>query len=150
MAGEEPIIKNEAKGQEVTKAAIERAVEILGDDKGILKFIAQKESKNGEDKNTFKNKDNKPYHGGIFQVDKIGFESTKDLKSHPKLKQHYRKIKQATGIDWTKVEWGDLRKPLYGAIAARLFLLNIPKNKGDMSNHAEYWKDNYNTQAGKG
>lgn len=150
MAGEEPIIQQEAVGEDVTNAAINTATQVLGDDKGILKFIANKESKQGTDKNTFKNKEGKAYHGGIFQIDEIGFKSTQDIKSHPKLKEHYKKIKQKTGIDWTKVTWEDLRKPLYSALAARLYLLNIPKNKLDMSNHEKYWKEFYNTKAGKG
>jgi hypothetical protein len=149
------IEQSKAVGKEVTNTAIKTATEILGDDKGILNFIAQKESKYGKDKNTFKNKSNKDYHGGIFQIDKIGFESTQDTKSHPNLKASYKLIKQETNIEWNKVTWKDLRKPLYGALAARLFLLNISKEMEKqagitMSDHEAYWKKFYNTKAGKG
>jgi len=154
MAGEEPIIKTKAVGKDVTDSAINTAVKVLGDESGLLKFIANKESKFGEDRNTFKNKEGKKYHGGIFQVDKIGFESTQDTKSHPKLKNHYKKIKDQLGIDWTKVTWKDLRKPLYSALAARLFLKNISEdmeNKAGltMADHEAYWQKFYNTIAGQ-
>jgi len=154
MAGEEPLIKKEAIGEEVSNAAINTAIKVLGDDSGILKFIANKESRFGTDKNTFKQKEKADYHGGIFQVDKIGFEATQDTKSHPSLKTHYKKIKNELGIDWTKVTWKDLRKPLYSALAARLFLKNISKdmeNKAGltMANHEAYWQKFYNTIAGQ-
>jgi hypothetical protein len=38
------------------------------------------------------------------------------------LKKKYEIIKKELGIDWTKVKWEDLRKPLYSALAARLLL----------------------------
>ena len=43
----------------------------------------------------------------------------------------------------------DLRKPLYSALAARLFLLNIPESiPNDIDRQASYWKQYYNTVAG--
>ena len=44
----------------------------LGGTHGLLGRTAIVESRNGEDKNTYR----KNYNGGIFQVDKIGFEVT--------------------------------------------------------------------------
>jgi hypothetical protein len=137
----------EEKGVAVTNKAIDIAISALGDDKGILKFIGNKESNNGEHPETFR----KGYHGGIFQVDLIGFKSTQDVESHPRLEAKFKLIKESTGIDWPKVKWEDLRKPVYSAIASRLFLSNIAAPIPDTDKERrQYWKEHYNTKAGKG
>ena len=109
--------------------------------------IACVESNFGNDANTYR--DN--YHGGIWQVDEIGFKDTQDVVSHNKLTERFKQIRNATGINWQSVTWEDLRKPIYSGIAARLFLLNdptvIPTN---LMEQARYWKEYYNTKKGEG
>ena len=137
----------EASGEEVVSEAI-KVVNKVGfpDDKGFLKEIAKHESHSGKHQDTFR----KDYHGGIYQIDKIGFTKTQDIKSHPKLKKWYKKIKDTTGIDWTKVKWEDLRKPAYSTLAARLYLVTIPEAiPKTLKDRASYYKKYYN-RSGKG
>jgi hypothetical protein len=114
----------EKKGKDVVKEVVRIVTNLKlgGPEFGILERIAQAESRNGDHPDTFSNKDGKPYFGGIWQVDKIGFEATQDTTSHPRLKEKFKKIKRELGIDWTTVKWEDLTKPLYSGIAARLVL----------------------------
>lgn len=123
----------------------------------FLRRIAIVESKFGDDPNTFKDRVQdddgvaKKYHGGIWQVDKIGFDATKDTGSHPSLNGKYEIIRQKFGIWWPDVTWSDLRKPLYSAIAARLYLSRVPQPiPSTLNDQAEYWKEHYNTSKGKG
>lgn len=113
----------------------------------FLKEIAKQESNFGRHPNTYR----KGYHGGVWQVDKIGFNDTQDVKSHPKLKNKFKKIKERFGINWENVKWKDLRKPLYSAIAARLLLSNKEGEIPDtLEGRAKYWKYKYNTEEGRG
>ena len=81
----------------------------------------------------------------------MGFNDTQNTLSHPGLTSKFTKIKDKFGIEWSKVEWKDLTKPLYSALAARLFMSNKPSAiPDDIEGQAKYWKDNYNTDAGKG
>ena len=72
-------------------------------------------------------------------------------KSHPSLKAKHEKIKQTLDIDWGKVQWNDLRKPLHSGLAARLYLLKIPAPiPSTLTDQADYWKRYYNTESGAG
>lgn len=138
--------KEEVQAPLTPEKAIDK-VEAVFPSKGILMEIAKVESRLGQDKNTYR----KGYHGGVMQVDKVGYESTKDLKSHPKLKEKFKAIESEFGIKWPDTKWEDLRDPLHSAIAARLFLSNIEKEiPSTKKARASYWKDNYNTSSGKG
>lgn len=67
------------------------------------------------------------------------------------LKKYRDQIKAKLGIDWTKTTWKDLEKPLYSALAARLYLVRISdKIPADLKKQACYWKKHYNTAAGEG
>ena len=136
-----------ASGEEVVNEAIDLVNKVgFPDDKGFLKEIAKHESRLGKHRHTFR----KNYHGGIYQIDKIGFKKTQDVKSHPTLKKWYKKIKDITGIDWTKVKWKDLRKPSYSTLAARLYLVTIPKLiPNTLKERSVYYKEHYN-KSGKG
>jgi hypothetical protein len=136
-----------ASGEEVVNEAIDIVNKVgFPDDKGFLKEIAKHESRLGKHRHTFR----KNYHGGIYQIDKIGFKKTQDVKSHPALKKWYKKIKDITGIDWTKVKWKDLRKPSYSTLAARLYLVTIPELiPNTLKERSVYYKKHYN-KSGKG
>ncbi|XP_072042608.1 uncharacterized protein [Amphiura filiformis] len=138
-------------GKDVTQAVVDAVVqsEIFPADSNFLRRIACVESRDGTDPNTYRD----GYDGGIWQVDRIGFEDTQNTAAHPDLVDKFAKIQQAFEIDWQTVQWSDLHKPLYSAIAARLFLSNIPKaipNSADIAGQAAYWKRYYNTAAGVG
>ena len=136
------------KGQSIVREVVSPLKEIFGvDDHGLMYRIACVESNFGNHANTYR--DN--YHGGIWQVDEIGFKDTQDVDSHIKLDDKFEQIRKATGIIWKKVIWEDLRKPLYSGIAAMLFILNKPTDiPTTVSGQARYWKTYYNTEKGKG
>merc|ERR1711955_163493 len=136
-----------AKGEKLVKEVIKLVEDALGETNGFLLKVALVESRFGNDPDTVR----KGYDGGIFQVDKIGFKDSQDVRSHPGLGRKFAAIKQAFGIDWSKVSWKDLRKPLYSAIAARLYLLNKPgRIPSSLQGQASYWKHHYNSGAGAG
>ena len=119
---------------------------MLGGTNGFMKKIAWVESRFGEHPGTFR----EGYHGGIFQIDYVGFKDTQDDYSHPGLKAKLEKLKEE-GLDWKKMKWIDLRTPIYCAVAARLFLSNIPEAiPSSLEGQAKYWKKYYNTGSGKG
>jgi hypothetical protein len=114
----------------------------------FLKEIAMAESRLGTHPNTIRTSGNAGR--GIWQIDRIGFEETKNVSSHPILKEYHKNLKRV-GIDWEKVTWDDCNKPLYGAIAARLLLVCKPfKIAENRAKRAVQWKKHYNSFAGKG
>ena len=145
--GVDRTLEREASGADVVRAVVKKVESVFGKDNHFLRRIAYVESKDGTDKNTYRS----GYNGGIWQVDETGFRSTQDTDSHPRLPARYEEIMDAFGIDWSSVEWRDLRIPLYSGLAARLFLLNIPAPiPRDVSGQAAYWKRYYNSRSGKG
>lgn len=135
-----------ATGAAVVEEAIRRIHEsqiFNASDYGLLRRIAWVESRDGADKNTFR--DPKKEAGvGIWQMDKSTFE---DIKRQAKLqKKFFGKIKKAFGIDFSNLDREDLNKPLVSALAARLqlarFKEKIPK---EVDKQARYWKKYYNS-----
>ena len=140
---EDDTIRPGANGSDVVHAVVERIEDsnIFPSDNQFLGRIAYVESKDGTDGATYRD----GYHGGIWQVDEVGFRATQDTTSHPGLTAKFDKIQETFGIDWRQVLWEDLRKPLYSGLAARLFLSNIPTPiPSDVREQGEYWQNNYN------
>ena len=130
-----------------TVASTLQQVEEMMPSNGMLTEIAEVESNSGKHPNTYR----EGYHGGVMQVDEIGYEDTKDLKSHPELVEKHAQIKETFGIDWMDTEWANLRDPLHSAIAARLKLSNVKKPIPETAKgRAAYWKKHYNSSEGKG
>ena len=139
-------VEPEASGASVVMAVVSRIQTVFGDDNQFLRRIAYVESRDGTHPDTYRS----GYHGGIWQVDEIGFKDTQDTRSHRRLLDKYKKITVEFGINWPEVQWRDLRKPLYSGIAARLFLSNIPSPIPlDIAGQGNYWADLYN-KAGAG
>lgn len=141
----------ESSGSAVVQAtvALIQNSGIFPDDRQLLRRIAWVESKDGTDSRTYR----QGYHGGIWQVDMVGFQDTLDTTAHPGLDAKFREIQQEFGIDWPSVQWEDLRKPLYSGLAARLFLSNVAESipfASDVAGQASYWKTYYNTNLGAG
>lgn len=137
-----------ASGRTVVTEAVKRVDATLGSSNNLLERTAFVESKFGRDPNTYRS----GYHGGIWQVDKIGFADTQNTQAHPNLLISYTKIRKELCIEWSLVKYTDLRKPLYSAIAGRLLYKNevsaIPSSS-DVGKQGIYWKRFYN-KVGKG
>ena len=114
----------------------------MPDDNQFMKRVAYVMSEFGKNMKT---------NGGIWQVTPTAYEDTMDTRAHKLLPQKYQQIWKAFNIDWKKVEYKDLDKPFYSALAARLYLSNyreyIPPAH-QLQDQAEYWKFKY--MAGSG
>lgn len=132
--------------------AVVKALDYLSDKeiggKEFLKEIAMTETKLGTDPNTNRTSGNAGR--GVWQIDEVGFDATKDVDSHPILKKYHENLKR-NGIDWDDIEWDDCNKLIYGAIAARLLIAVKPfKINENRAYRAYQWKKHYNTNDGKG
>lgn len=132
--------------------AIIKALDYLSDKeiggKEFLKEIAMTETKLGTDLNT--NRTTGDAGRGVWQIDEIAFDDTKNTDSHPILKKYHENLKKS-GVDWDNVDWDDCNKLIYGAIAARLIIAIKPfKINENRAYRASQWKQYYNTSLGKG
>lgn len=85
-------------------------------------------------------------NGGIWQLSTTAFKDTKDTSAHYSLPRKYYQIWKAFGIDWSSVQYSDLNKPFYSALAARLYLSNFAEYippPHQIGEQAEYWKFKY-------
>ena len=80
------------------------------------------------------------------------FETTQRLLVNLKQMKYLEDIREAFGIDWTSVEWNDLRKPLYSALGARLFVAlksstdSVPVPRA-IDDQARFWRTYYRPEA---
>ena len=115
---------------------------IFPNDHGLLRKIAWVESKDGL--NIATSTDNNKI--GIWQTDKNDFEKT---QTKPYITRLIPDINKRFSIVWENLTHNYLHKPLFAALAARLYLSicyePIPRHdKGQ----AAYWMKCYNSQAG--
>ncbi|OQV15330.1 hypothetical protein BV898_10556 [Hypsibius exemplaris] len=153
VAAQDQTLVSGASGTAVAKAAVARVLGcgIFPGDNGLLRKIGWVESKDGTDPNTYRPN----YHGGIWQVDSIGFL---DTKTHPSaVRNLHAGIKRCLGVDWRNLSWSELRKPLYSAMAARakLYVTGAPAScnapiPSSNTAQADYWKICYNSALGAG
>ena len=112
---------------------------IFADYSQLLKRIAYVETQDGTDREAF----NEGMNGGIWAVRQNAFTSTQ-IGSDPFLQEQ---IINTFGINWQAVQWNELSKPFYSALAAQLVLFaaedNIPSDT-DVVAQAIFWRDNYN------
>lgn len=62
------------------------------------------------------------------------------------LEVEIKNITKVFGITWTNVMWRDMRKPLYSALGARLYMTYSSRRTAiprAVSNQATYWVDYY-------
>ncbi len=85
---------------------------------------------------------------GLCQHDQIGLD---DIKQEGE-QRHFDIVKKDFGYDIKKIQLADLANdPLLSLICCRLSYKRIPAAiPGDLLGRAKYWKEYYNTQAGKG
>lgn len=134
------------KGSDVVADVVQMISDsdIFPTDHKFLCRVAWVESKYGTASGTYR----RFYYGGIWQVDFIGYRETVMQQG---LRKYWDRIRERLHIDWQKTSWSDLQKPLYSGLAARLFLARIPAPiPADVKSQALYWKEYYNTSAGKG
>lgn len=101
-----------------------------------LRRLAYVETNDGLALNTYR----PGYNGGIWQVDEAQFLLTKQTGVLSNEKQQLKTM----GIDWSRVTWQDLRKPLFSGIAAAMYA-TIQSGAGGVPNGIEYqavfWKN---------
>ena len=140
------MLENGRSGTDVVLLSIAyiHQVAIFQDDNDLLRRIAFVETKDGSYLNGFNNS------GGIWAVDEDTFLSTQiNNNSKSSLFQKYERIRLLFGIEWKAVQWSELNKPLYSALAARLVLFFVPENipsSEAVPAQAKFWKDHYNTE----
>lgn len=164
------------KGKLLIEKAIDVVADVFGDGNNIktfMKRLAAVESCYGTNPNTYKRPG---LTKGVFQLDKntslrsIGYQGQNPQGNHvikKLLQEGKNKISGSLGLNWDMVPYDSLSKPLYNALACRLFLgikmydykYDQKKNKvttvskpipSDLAGQAKWWKDRYNTSAGAG
>ena len=110
---------------------------VFPDDKNFMRRLAFVMSRDGNASFKLHN------DGGIWQVSRYAFDDTKDELEHIRLPRKYQKLQDTLRIkDWRNITMVDLEKPMYSALAARLYLSNFaeaipPSFK--ISKQQEYW-----------
>ena len=139
------LYQNEANGSEAVLLAVSaiHQSEIFGSDNDLLRRIAYVETRDGNLPNTFR----ESYNGGLWAVDEDAFISTKNVVENPRLRSKIRLIQQRLRINWLDVQWSDLRRPLYSALAAQIIIYNAPRfipPASDSIGQAQFWLEYYN------
>ena len=115
---------------------------IFADHSKLLQRVAYVETQDGSDREAF----NGGMNGGIWAVREDIFTSTQ-IGNDPLLLRKREQIMLVFGINWEAVQWSELNKPLYSALAAQLVLFNaqdsIPRDS-DVVAQAHFWRENYN------
>ena len=116
---------------------------IFRDDKNLLRRIAYQETSDGAESHTFR----RGYHGGIWKVDKSFYDAVRGRSANLILHKYFTGIKNKFHIDIHKTRWEDLRKPLFSALVARLFIVykshKHPQIPSDITGQGNFWKSNY-------
>lgn len=114
---------------------------IFPDDNKMLRRLAFVETQDGLDEDSF----NMGNSGGIWAVKELGFENTKS-NSDSDVVEKRDQIRLHFDINWDAVQWSELNKPLYSALAARLVLFIAPEDipsEGDILSQARFWREYY-------
>ena len=96
---------------------------IFSEDHGILRRIAYAETVDGTE-------NYEPYSGGIWKVSETVFNVTKMNITSTLLNE----IVSTFDIDWSAVIYEDLDKPLYSALAARIYIQQLQDSGSDINN----------------
>lgn len=164
------------KSVDLVGKAIDIVAEIFGDGNNIktfMKRLSAVESCYGTNPRTYSRPSSTK---GIFQLDKasslktIGYKGQKPQGNwaiKQSIKDAKSKISRDLGLNWDMVPYDSLAKPLYNALACRMFLevrmkdykYDRETNKitaidkpipSDLNGQAKWWKDRYNTSSGAG
>ena len=137
-------------GTSVVTACISRIrqSQIFSSDNELLRRIAYVETSDGNDAETYRD----GYYGGIWAVNQNMLQSTQDTVSHSVFTSLHQQIQTSFSIQWSAVQWSDLRKPLYSALAARLYFYTVSDSiptSSDIPSQATYWATHYNTMGSR-
>ena len=164
------------KSVDLVDKAIDVVAEIFGDGENIktfMKRLSAVESCYGTNPRTYSRPASTK---GIFQLDKqsslktIGYQGQKpqgNAAIRKSVENAKSKIKKNLGLNWDMVPYDSLSKPLYNALACRIFLgvrmkdYNYDRTTNtitaidkpipsDLNGQAKWWKDRYNTSSGAG
>ena len=131
-------------GRDVVQACIAVITQpgIFSEDQQLLRRIAYVETRDGLDPDTYAcNND-----GGIWQLSETKYSATKTVNQ-----QLLQNIAAHFYIDWTATVWSDLRKPLFSALAARLYFKVKTAEislSHDISAQGNYWATYYTSSGG--
>ncbi|XP_052788595.1 uncharacterized protein LOC128223356 [Mya arenaria] len=115
------LFKDEAFKENTTgSSVVDSVLDILGstcliNNEVFLRRWAHVDSSDGTAARTYAD----PFSGGIWQIDEGSFNMT---KNNVYLQQAYNVIKSKLNIDWSKVTYNDLRKPINSGVAAVLLI----------------------------
>ena len=113
---------------------------IFPNDNGLLRRIAYVETRDGF------LMDHHSTNGGIWAVGEEAFTKTQTISDSDFVVKR-RHINATFGVDWEAVQWSELNKPFYSALAARLVLFTVSRNiPSDTEDQAQFWKHHYNTE----
>ena len=134
-----------ASGSEAVLLSVSEILQsgVFGVNNDLLRRIAFVETKDGTVGDTFRD----GYSGGIWAVDEKKFSVTQNIRGFSRLPAKLQEIERTLNINWLKVKWSDLPRPLFGAIAARLvlFLASDPIPPAtDLVGQAQFWVEHYN------
>lgn len=137
----------EANGTIVVQACLAKITQanIFPSDNQMLRRIAHVETRDGSDSDTYTPTNS----GGIWQLSQAKFTQTKGSSSQ--LTAPVNGISTNFGITWSTTVWNDLRKPLYSALAARLYMLLISTSiplANNVNGQASYWVNQYTSSSG--
>ena len=141
---DETVLEEGANGTAVVLLSIAHIQQaaIFPDDNEMLRRIAYVETRDGSDPDTY----SEGNYGGIWAVSETAFENTNDT-SNALLALKHEQIVQQFGIDWRRVQFSELRKPIHSALAARLVLFAAPRaipSHTDLAAQAQFWREHYN------
>ena len=88
----------------------------------------------------------------VFQISEDNFDHTKSSQNQD-VESLRSEINARFQIIWNQVQWEELRKSFYSALAARLLLSTFPEkppNNAEVDAQAAYWKQYYDTPRGPG
>lgn len=136
----------EAAGPEVADTVI-RQIEIakIFDNDHMhdyVRRIARVESNDGLDDTTYRD----GYHGGLCQVDEVLFLVTQNT-SYPILIDKHRLVKMKFDIDWSLMQWRDLRAPLWSCLATCLYMCTVDEEiPSSIKKQADHWDKYYHSK----
>ena len=144
--GQDLTVQAGANGSSVVTACVSRIQQsgIFTSDNEFLRRIAYVETNDGSDADTYRD----GYDGGIWAVSQDLFQSTQNTASYSVLTNLHLQIQTSFSIQWSAVQWNDLRKPLYSALAARLYFYTVSTSipiSSYVQSQATYWASYYNT-----
>ena len=143
-------VEQGASGADVVLATIAKieSSRVFNSDKRLLRRIAYVETRDGAAS---------PSNGGIWNASQEAYEETQQISLLSQLRLQINvafstELAQSDVNSYESLQWEDLRKPLWSALAARLTLFVIEGRGGrlptssDISGQATFWSKYYGTE----